>query len=169
MPYFASWASEWWIPVVFVIVAGHITNVCVTLFLHRSQTHRSVKIHSLAAVPMRVWLWMSTSIITKEWVACHRKHHAFADREGDPHSPLLEGLRNTRIVRVVFDNPISPLIENDLTISDLASVSGQEIENETLPVVPAEGMDDGMQVRGTVFGADGQPVPFALKLRAVHA
>ena len=94
MPYFAAWASEWWIPVVFVIVAGHITNVCVTLFLHRSQTHRSVKIHSLAAVPMRVWLWMSTSIVTKEWVACHRKHHAFADREGDPHSPLLEGLRN---------------------------------------------------------------------------
>ena len=43
---------------------------------------------------MRLWLWLSTAIVTKEWVACHRKHHAFADREGDPHSPLLEGLRN---------------------------------------------------------------------------
>jgi stearoyl-CoA desaturase (delta-9 desaturase) len=43
---------------------------------------------------MRVWLWLTTAIVTQEWVACHRKHHAFADRDGDPHSPLLEGLRN---------------------------------------------------------------------------
>jgi stearoyl-CoA desaturase (delta-9 desaturase) len=91
---FASLASHWWIPVLFIIVAGHFTNVCVTLFLHRDQTHRGVKFHALVAVPMRLWLWLSTGIVTKEWVACHRKHHAFADREGDPHSPLLEGLRN---------------------------------------------------------------------------
>ena len=45
-------------------------------------------------LPMRLWLWLTTAIVTKEWVACHRKHHAFADREGDPHSPLVEGLRN---------------------------------------------------------------------------
>ena len=43
---------------------------------------------------MRIWLWLTTAIVTKEWVACHRKHHAFADREGDPHTPLIEGLRN---------------------------------------------------------------------------
>ena len=91
---FASLASHWWIPVIFIVIAGHLTNVCVTLFLHRDQTHRGVKFHALVAVPMRLWLWLSTGIITKEWVACHRKHHAFADREGDPHSPLLEGLRN---------------------------------------------------------------------------
>lgn len=94
MPGFASWASEWWKPVLFVIITGHLTNVCVTLFLHRAQTHRGVQLHALAAVPMRIWLWLSTGINTKEWVACHRKHHAFADREGDPHSPVLEGLRN---------------------------------------------------------------------------
>ena len=94
MPGFAMWATAWWKPVLFIIVAGHITNVCVTLFLHRAQTHRGVKLHYLAALPMRIWLWLSTSIVTKEWVACHRKHHAFADREGDPHSPLMEGLRN---------------------------------------------------------------------------
>ena len=94
MPGFGSWAAEWWKPVLFVVIAGHLTNVCVTLFLHRAQTHRSVKLHFLAALPMRLWLWMSTAIVTKEWVACHRKHHAFADREGDPHSPLIEGLRN---------------------------------------------------------------------------
>ena len=94
MPDFGSWGTAWWKPIVFIIVAGHLTNVCVTLFLHRAQTHRSVKFHFLAAFPMRIWLWLSTAIVTKEWVACHRKHHAFADREGDPHSPLVEGLRN---------------------------------------------------------------------------
>ncbi len=87
-------ATHWWIPIVFVVIMGHITNVCVTLFLHRSQTHRSVNFHALASIPMRIWLWLTTSIVTKEWVAVHRKHHAFADREGDPHSPLIEGLRN---------------------------------------------------------------------------
>jgi len=94
MPGFASWATHWWKPVLFVIVAGHLTNVCVTLFLHRAQTHRGVTFNKLAEVPMRLWLWLSTAIVTKEWVACHRKHHAFADRDGDPHSPLIEGLRN---------------------------------------------------------------------------
>jgi stearoyl-CoA desaturase (delta-9 desaturase) len=90
-------STHWWIPIVFVVIAGHITNVCVTLFLHRSQTHRSVTFHAIASIPMRIWLWLTTSIVTKEWVAVHRKHHAFADREGDPHSPLLEGLRNILI------------------------------------------------------------------------
>jgi stearoyl-CoA desaturase (Delta-9 desaturase) len=94
MPDFASWGDTWWKPLLFIVVAGHLTNVCVTIFLHRAQTHRGVKLHALASIPMRIWLWLSTSIVTKEWVACHRKHHAFADREGDPHSPLLEGLRN---------------------------------------------------------------------------
>src|SRR2546430_14928108 len=94
MPDFGSWASAWWKPVLFIIVAGHLTNVSVTLFLQRGQTHRGVKLHYLAALPMRIWLWLSTAIVTKEWVACHRKHHAFADRDGDPHSPLMEGLRN---------------------------------------------------------------------------
>ncbi len=101
MLHFASWASQWWKPVLFVIIAGHLTNVCVTLFLHRNQTHRGVVFSGLVAIPMRIWLWMSTAIITQEWVACHRKHHAFADRDGDPHSPLLEGLRNI-IVKGAF-------------------------------------------------------------------
>lgn len=94
MPEFGGWGSSWWKPIAFILVAGHLTNVCVTLFLHRSQTHRAVKFHALATIPMRIWLWLTTAIVTKEWVACHRKHHAFADRDGDPHSPLLEGLRN---------------------------------------------------------------------------
>ena len=54
MPEFGSWASHWWKPVLFVIVAGHFTNVCVTLFLHRAQTHRGVKFHPLAEIPIPV-------------------------------------------------------------------------------------------------------------------
>jgi stearoyl-CoA desaturase (delta-9 desaturase) len=91
MPEFGSWGTDWWKPVLFVIVAGHLTNICVTLFLHRAQTHRGVNFHWLVEMPMRVWLWLTTAIRTKEWVACHRKHHAFADREGDPHSPVVDG------------------------------------------------------------------------------
>jgi stearoyl-CoA desaturase (delta-9 desaturase) len=94
MPHFAALATEWWRPGLFIVIAGHVTNACVTIFLHRAQTHRGVKLTYAAALPMRIWLWLSTAIVTKEWVACHRKHHAFSDREGDPHSPLMEGLRN---------------------------------------------------------------------------
>jgi len=52
------WATHWWKPVLFVVIAGHLTNVCVTLFLHRAQTHRGVTFSKLAEIPMRVWLWL---------------------------------------------------------------------------------------------------------------
>ena len=57
MPFYGILSSHWWIPIVVVIVMGHITNVCVTLFLHRSQTHRSVTFHAIASIAMRIWLW----------------------------------------------------------------------------------------------------------------
>jgi len=82
----------WWVPVLFFLISGHLTNVATTVFLHRAMTHRGVSLHGLAAVPMRIWLWLTTATNTKEWVACHRRHHAFPDEEGDPHSPVREGL-----------------------------------------------------------------------------
>jgi len=82
----------WWVPVVYVIVLGHATNVCVTLYLHRSMSHQGVFFRPVVAHAMRLWLWLTTGINTLEWVAVHRKHHAFPDRDGDPHSPALEGL-----------------------------------------------------------------------------
>lgn len=85
-------AHPWWVPVLFVVLVGHLTNLCVTLYLHRSVTHGGVVFHPVVAHAMRCWLWLTTGIRTREWVAVHRKHHAFADREGDPHSPALEGL-----------------------------------------------------------------------------
>jgi stearoyl-CoA desaturase (delta-9 desaturase) len=65
MPEFGSWGTDWWKPVLFVVVAGHFTNICVTLFLHRAQTHRGVDFHWLVEMPMRVWLWLTTAIRTK--------------------------------------------------------------------------------------------------------
>jgi stearoyl-CoA desaturase (Delta-9 desaturase) len=92
MPEFGSLATSWWVPVLYIVVLGHITNLCVTLYLHRSATHEGVKFHPVVEGFMRTWLWLTTGIVTVEWVAVHRKHHAFSDREGDPHSPVEEGL-----------------------------------------------------------------------------
>jgi stearoyl-CoA desaturase (delta-9 desaturase) len=83
---------SWWFIVLFVFVSGHITIACVSIYLHRCQTHQSVKLHPWISIPMRIWLCLTTGMRTKEWVACHRKHHAYVDREGDPHSPVREGL-----------------------------------------------------------------------------
>lgn len=70
----------------------HITIMCVTLYLHRSQAHRSVTFHPIISHPMRLWLWLSTGMNTREWVAVHRKHHQAADTAADPHSPKIYGI-----------------------------------------------------------------------------
>ena len=89
------WATHWWMPVLFIVIAGHLTNVCVTLFLHRAQTHRGVRSHASPRSRCASGSGSPRPSSRKEWVACHRKHHAFADREGDPHSARsIEGLRN---------------------------------------------------------------------------
>jgi stearoyl-CoA desaturase (delta-9 desaturase) len=78
---------------IFTLVATHITIACVTLFLHRSQAHKSVSFHPVVSHMMRFWLWLTTGMVTKQWVAVHRKHHRETDVEGDPHSPAVFGLR----------------------------------------------------------------------------
>lgn len=97
MPGAGFLAEPWWIAALWVILMGHITNLCVTLYLHRSATHEGVVFHPAVRNAMRFWLWLTTGMITKEWVAVHRKHHAYSDREGDPHSPAVEG-----VLEIVF-------------------------------------------------------------------
>ena len=75
----------------------HITILAVTVFLHRSQAHKSVELHPALAHFFRFWLWLTTGMVTKQWVAIHRKHHRFTDESGDPHSPKVYG-----IMRVLF-------------------------------------------------------------------
>lgn len=78
--------------IIYTLILTHITIVCVTLYLHRSQAHRAVEFHLLVAHFMRAWLWLTTGMVTKEWVAVHRKHHQHSDHEGDPHSPMVFGI-----------------------------------------------------------------------------
>ncbi len=82
----------WWSYILITLVFTHITIVSVTLFLHRAQAHRAISIHPLASHFMRFWLWLTTGINTKEWVAVHRKHHAKVELEEDPHSPQVYGI-----------------------------------------------------------------------------
>ena len=83
------------------LVMTHITIVCVTLYLHRSQAHRGVEFHSVVAHFMRFWLWLTTGMVTRQWVAIHRKHHRYSDCAGDPHSPHVFG-----IGRVLFQGAV---------------------------------------------------------------
>jgi len=78
--------------IIATLVMVQITIACVTLYLHRSQAHRGVTFRPAVAHAMRAWLFLTTGMITKQWVAVHRKHHRFDDAEGDPHSPHVFGI-----------------------------------------------------------------------------
>jgi len=78
--------------IVYTLVVTHITIVCVTLFLHRGQAHKGIVFHPVLGHFMRFWLWLTTGMVTKQWVAIHRKHHVYSDKEGDPHSPHVFGI-----------------------------------------------------------------------------
>ena len=83
----------WWGYVVVALVLTHITIASVTIFLHRSQAHRGLDLRPVASHFFRFWLWMTTGMVTKEWVAIHRKHHAKVETPDDPHSPQTRGIR----------------------------------------------------------------------------
>jgi stearoyl-CoA desaturase (delta-9 desaturase) len=78
--------------IISALVLTHLTIICVTLYLHRSQAHRAVEFHPVVAHVMRFWLWLTTGMVTKQWVAIHRKHHRFTDEPDDPHSPVHYGI-----------------------------------------------------------------------------
>jgi stearoyl-CoA desaturase (delta-9 desaturase) len=78
--------------VIYTLIVTHITIVCVTLFLHRGQAHKGIVFHPILGHFMRFWLWLTTGMVTKQWVAIHRKHHVYSDKEGDPHSPHVFGI-----------------------------------------------------------------------------
>ncbi len=82
----------WWGYIVVILVLTHITIASVTLYLHRSQAHRALELHPLVSHFFRFWLWLTTGMVTKEWVAIHRKHHAKCETAEDPHSPYIKGI-----------------------------------------------------------------------------
>ena len=82
----------WWGYIVAALILTHITIAAVTIFLHRSQAHRSVDLHPIVSHFFRFWLWLTSGMVTKEWVAIHRKHHAKCETPEDPHSPQTRGI-----------------------------------------------------------------------------
>src|SRR5687768_3162944 len=82
----------WWGHVVTALVLTHITIVAVTVFLHRHQSHRALDLHPAVSHFFRAWLWLTTGMVTKEWAAIHRKHHAKVETPEDPHSPQVVGI-----------------------------------------------------------------------------
>jgi stearoyl-CoA desaturase (delta-9 desaturase) len=82
----------WWGYIVVILVLTQITIFSVTIFLHRNQAHRALDLHPIASHFFRFWLWMTTGMVTKEWTAIHRKHHAKVETVDDPHSPQVKGI-----------------------------------------------------------------------------
>ena len=85
-------ASTWEVLLV-TLVFTHITIAAVTIFLHRAQAHRALELHAIPSHFFRLWLWLTTGMVTKEWVAIHRKHHAKCETVDDPHSPVTRGIK----------------------------------------------------------------------------
>jgi len=85
--------ASWWQIVLVTLVMTHITIASVTIFLHRNQAHRSLDLHPIASHFFRFWLWMTTGMVTKQWTAIHRKHHAKCEQAEDPHSPQIYGIK----------------------------------------------------------------------------
>ena len=81
----------WWGYVLVLLGTTHITIAAVTIFLHRTQAHRGLDLHPIVSHFFRMWLWLTTGQVTKEWVSIHRKHHAKCDTVDDPHSPVIHG------------------------------------------------------------------------------
>ena len=102
--------ATWWQVLLFTLVTTHLTICGVTIFLHRAQAHRALDLHPIVSHFLRFWLWLGTGMVTKEFVAVHRKHHAKCETVDDPHSPQTRGLKallltGVELYRVEATNP----------------------------------------------------------------
>ena len=86
-------ALDTWQHVLIVLALTHCTIVSVTVYLHRYSAHRSLELHPALKHFFRFWLWLTTGMVTQEWTAIHRKHHAMCETSNDPHSPKVFGLK----------------------------------------------------------------------------
>ena len=92
--------TTWWQVLLVTLVMTHITIASVTIFLHRAQSHRALDLHAVPSHFFRFWLWLTTGMVTKEFVAIHRKHHAKCETEEDPHSPQTRGIKTVLLTGV---------------------------------------------------------------------
>ena len=94
--------TQLWIAPLAAVVLTQAAVVATSVYLHRALAHRSLTIHPVADLIFRTVLWLTTGQNRREWVAVHRKHHAFTDRDGDPHSPRLRGIWHIQILNVYY-------------------------------------------------------------------
>lgn len=94
------------------LVVTTLANICTTVYLHRALSHRALTVHPAVAWVFRAVIWLTTGIKPKQWVAVHRKHHAFTDQEGDPHSPVLLGWKTVQMKNVALYR--QALADNDI-------------------------------------------------------
>jgi len=83
----------WWGYVAVTLVFTHITIAAITIYLHRHSAHRALELHAIPSHFFRLWLWLTTGMVTKQWTAIHRKHHAKCETKDDPHSPVIYGIK----------------------------------------------------------------------------
>ena len=94
--------SEAWVVPVVTMALTQVAVIATSIYLHRALAHRALHLHPVADVAFRTALWLTTGQCRQEWVAVHRKHHTFTDREGDPHSPRLLGFWRVQLLNVVY-------------------------------------------------------------------
>ncbi|WP_419419918.1 sterol desaturase family protein [Legionella sp. D16C41] len=82
-----------WLAMIYLVLSCHFTMIVISIYLHRSETHRAVKFHPIVRHIFRFWLWLMTGASRREWVAVHRVHHQNTETENDPHSPVIHGLK----------------------------------------------------------------------------
>jgi stearoyl-CoA desaturase (delta-9 desaturase) len=101
--------ATWWQVLLVTLAMTHVTIAAVTIFLHRAQAHRALDLGPIPSHFFRMWLWLTTGMVTREWVAIHRKHHARCETVDDPHSPVTRGietvlLRGAELYRAEAEN-----------------------------------------------------------------
>lgn len=99
-----------WTKVLVTVVMLQVSLMATTLYLHRDQAHRAIDLHPALRHFFRFWMWLTSGMVTREWVAVHRKHHALCEKVGDPHSPVVFGLKKVllegaELYRVDARNP----------------------------------------------------------------
>src|SRR5512145_2438806 len=94
-------SPAWIVPAV-TLTLTQVAVIATSIYLHRALAHRALHLHPVADLAFRTALWLTTGQSRQEWVAVHRKHHTFTDREGDPHSPRLLGFWRVQLLNVAY-------------------------------------------------------------------
>ncbi len=150
--------------IVVTVAMVHLAVLAVTLYLHRDQAHRSIDLHPALRHFFRAWIFMSSGMLTREWVAIHRKHHACCEKPGDPHSPKVFGLR-----RVLLEG--AELYRDEARIDDTLEKYGHGtpddwLERNIYEKYPYSGIYLMLAIDLVLMGAPGLTV-FAVQMIAM--